>query len=170
MRKYNTSTEKIFTVTKFLGLYGDISKENEYKPQFRLRMKVVIPFSSDIKSINKKDEINLNTVSQWKVTTTRTKKIQLNRRNLSIQEAWNYRVLLASYNDTKILAHAKVIKTPTNFVIDDDEPEKYIIKQLFALKKMRKRLNNNYLHLKTVNENVYFYLSCQLSFIGVWFY
>eukprot|EP01083_Nonionella_stella_P228682 810233_1 len=98
MRKYNTSTEKIFTVTKFLGLYGDISKENEYKPQFRLRMKVVIPFSSDIKSINKKDEINLNIVSQWKVATTRTKKIQLNLRNLSIQEAWNYRVLLASYN------------------------------------------------------------------------
>eukprot|EP01084_Bolivina_argentea_P095082 170943_1 len=77
MRKYNTSTENIFTVTKFLGLYGDISKENEYKHQFRLRMKVEIPFSSDIKSINKKDEINLNIdriVSQWKVPTTRTKK------------------------------------------------------------------------------------------------
>ncbi len=81
---FNTCTEKIFAVTKFVGLLGDLSKENEYKPQFRLRMKVSIPLNSEIKSINRKDEISLSIVSQWKVNASRTKKIQLNVRNLSI--------------------------------------------------------------------------------------
>eukprot|EP01084_Bolivina_argentea_P212952 361860_1 len=95
---YNTNTEKIFSLTKFVGLYGDISEENNYHSQFRLRTKIIIPFDDDIKSIGKKEQIDLATISGWKTKSkNKQKKINVNIRNLSIQEVWDTRILLADF-------------------------------------------------------------------------
>ncbi len=141
---YNTNTEKIFAVTRSVGLYGDISNQQAYKPQFRLRTKISVPFNIDIKTITKKDQISSATISEWKENANESKKkaVTILIRNLSIQEVWDIRVLLASYQgsnnpETDVLTEWQCYKT------HNSKEKSYQTHESSLLKKERRNNKKN---------------------------
>eukprot|EP01084_Bolivina_argentea_P048275 88964_1 len=88
---------KSYAVTKYINLHADKSSQH-YQAQFRIRMPVYIPSDEGLNTITKRDQITIASIAQWKVNTSSKKKGNVFIKNLSIQQIWNIRVLIATYN------------------------------------------------------------------------
>eukprot|EP01084_Bolivina_argentea_P202399 345830_1 len=95
---YNTNYEKVLSVTQYVGLNADLSATN-YNPQFRLRYNkgIIVPLQG--KCISSPQQISLSKVLNWQISNEPKKKSKILMRGLSIEEAWNVRVSIATYND-----------------------------------------------------------------------